>query len=156
MNALTICQPYASLICLPESNPLHKRVENRKWFTGRVGKLVIHAVKSRDFLKIVRPGVEAFGFEVAKLPFGALVAVVDMVGCFSQAEIYRRDPKTLKFPWLQAHRHVEGPYCFVLQNVRVFAKPIPYTGHQGFFDVPDDLVKEALGATATPQATATV
>lgn len=40
-----------------------------------------------------------------------------------------------RWPWLHAHQHVEGPYCFVLTNVRRLLRPILYTGAQGLFDV---------------------
>lgn len=52
MKALTICQPYAALICLPSTDWRHKRVENRKWFTSYRGPLLIHAGKSRDWLEV--------------------------------------------------------------------------------------------------------
>lgn len=52
MKALTICQPYASLVMLPESDPRHKRVENRRWATKFRGRLAIHAGKSRNWLDL--------------------------------------------------------------------------------------------------------
>src|SRR3546814_4442712 len=48
MKALTICQPYAELILLGL-----KRVENRSKPTRHRGPLLIHAGKSRDWLRIV-------------------------------------------------------------------------------------------------------
>ena len=45
MKALTICQPYATLIVRGE-----KLVENREWPTRYRGRLLIHAGKSRQWL----------------------------------------------------------------------------------------------------------
>lgn len=45
MKALTVCQPYASLIARGK-----KRVENRTWSTSYRGHLYIHAGKSRKWL----------------------------------------------------------------------------------------------------------
>jgi hypothetical protein len=45
MNALSVCQPFASLIISGE-----KRVENRRWSTSYRGPLLIHAGKSRKWL----------------------------------------------------------------------------------------------------------
>jgi hypothetical protein len=45
MKCLTICQPHAWGI-------VHgtKRIENRRWYTGYRGPLLIHAGKSKDWL----------------------------------------------------------------------------------------------------------
>ncbi|MFA7254088.1 MAG: hypothetical protein WC107_06075, partial [Patescibacteria group bacterium] len=52
MKALTVCQPYASLIVgWPGIDPDDvKRVENRTWPTSYHGPLLIHAGKSRLWL----------------------------------------------------------------------------------------------------------
>ncbi len=37
-----------------------------------------------------------------------------------------------------------GRYAWQLENALRFSKPIPYVGHQGLFNVDDDLVTEAI------------
>lgn len=146
MKALTICQPYAHLICLPDDDDRAKRVENRTWATSYRGPLLIHAGKSRACLKLSadKSQDEEYRIPVSEMTFGAIVGVCKVVDCFQnvrrdlEAAIHRR-------PWLAGHQHVEGPSCIVLAECRKFETPIPYRGAQGFFDVPHEVVAEQLG-----------
>lgn len=81
LRALTICQPYAHLICIGE-----KRIENRRWRTTYRGPLPIHAGKSMAWLKTYDMKSLA---ERDKTPmaFGAVVAVAHLVACFRIEEI---------------------------------------------------------------------
>lgn len=148
MKALTICQPYPYLIFLPESDPRRKRVENRRWATSYRGPLLIHAGKSREWLNLDEEEIcdETFKIPLKEMVFGAIVGVVDVVDCFELDEGLSRAEAYVRRPWLADHGHCEGPFCHVYANCRRFAKPIPYRGAQGFFDVPDELVSEALSA----------
>jgi hypothetical protein len=145
MKALTICQPYAHLICLPDDDDRAKRVENRTWSTDYRGPLLIHAGKSRKFLS-----GDNYGIPMESMDFGSVIGVCQLSECFKfddepswQSEgipenVLRR------FKWLGCHKHVEGPFCFVLTRVRRFEKPIPYRGAQGFFEVPKEIVADSL------------
>lgn len=147
MKALTICQPYAHLICLPDSDPRAKRVENRKWQASYRGPLLIHAGKNRNWLELDEDETrdEFYDIPLDDMAFGAIVGVADMVACLSIMAIRRQDARIVeRFPWLNDHEHTEGPWCFVLANCRRFAEPIPYRGAQGFFDVPSDVIREAI------------
>lgn len=140
MKTLTICQPYAHLISLPPEDDRAKRVENRRWPCSHVGRLAIHAGKSRSYL-----GGDNYGLAVDGMVFGAVVAVCEMAGCFKADPL--ANPETGRFlggvpepwavrkwPWVAGHQHVEGPYCFVLTQVRVFREPIPASGKQGLWE----------------------
>lgn len=131
MKALTICQPYAHLICLPESHPQHKRVENRTWPTSHRGPIAIHAGKSKAWLV----GEDVDGISESQLVFGAVVAIADLVACIHVNHKREFD----RFPWLASHRHALGPWCWVLMDVRVLPKPVPYKGAQGIWEIPDGL-----------------
>jgi hypothetical protein len=154
MKAITVCQPYAHLILLPDSHPDFKRTENRMWHTGYTGPLLIHAGKSRSWLETDDddPSLVAFCDEpvrVADLVFGAIVGVVDQVGCWPAAALRAGMVRGLE--WLKGHSHIEGPMCHVYLNPRRFETPVPYKGSQGFFDVPDAVVAEAIArAEAVP------
>lgn len=52
LRALTVCQPFAHLIALPDSDDRMKRVENRTWHTPHRGELLIHAGRSRKWLDL--------------------------------------------------------------------------------------------------------
>lgn len=146
MKALTICQPYARLIVLPDDDDRAKRIENRKWSTTFRGDLLIHAGKSRDWLALNEDGTEDEEYEIplADMAFGAIVGVCKMVDCFNNEMAAERESAFRRRLWLQSHEHREGPFCFVLSQCRAFKTPIPYRGTQGFFDVPIDVVREAI------------
>ena len=91
------------------------------------GPLVIHASRSRrylgeDFADLL-PGLPP----VERLDFGALVGVVEVVGCVPVAEV-AGDPFAV------------GPWCWILARARRILR-VPFKGHVGLFNGPDKLVK---------------
>lgn len=136
-KALTVCQPYASLIVGWEGiDPADvKRIENRTWPTSYRGRLWIHAGKSTRWLGTWD------GPRPAKLPMGAILGAVDLVGC-QPIESLRRAPDGSPIGWMKYHVHAEGPYCFILRRPRRLLKPIVYAGRQRIFDVNLDLSHE--------------
>lgn len=141
MKALTICQPYAELIARGE-----KRVENRTWPTTYRGPLAIHAGKSQEWLR--------FGDEkrLPAMAFGAIVAVADLAAVFHVTRLRPSDhtashvrPLPLRFAFLLTDIHVIGPSCWVLENVRALARPIPCRGALGLWDVPAAMEREIAG-----------
>lgn len=130
MKALTICQPYAHLIALGR-----KRVENRTWPTRYRGPLLIHAGKSRSWLDDEGEGIDArYGIRIREMAFGAVVAIADLVECVSYGRIELRDFDR-EYPWLREHEHANGPWCWILANVRRLPEPIPARGAQGLFEL---------------------
>lgn len=150
MKALTICCPYSALIMLPESDARHKRVENRNWNSKHLGPLLIHSGKSRNYLDLDETGKRDKGYDMplSEMKFGFILGTVEQVGSFRLGDGHSL--KTIpawaleKWPWLKGHQHVEGPWCHVYQNPRLFENPIPYRGALGYFDVPDEVVLEQL------------
>lgn len=127
MKALTICQPYAELIARGD-----KRVENREWPTSYRGPLLIHAGKSRTWLEgqTVDELNEEFGRTVE---FGAIVAKANLVACLHIDRIERGEyDKT--YPWLKGGPHVNGTWCWVLENVERLPAAITWTGAQGLWN----------------------
>lgn len=139
MKALTICQPYAALICLPDDDDRAKRVENRTWGTSYRGPLLIHAGKSRQWLS-----GDNYGIPLEDMPFGAIVGIANLASSICLASNADCAGAFHRWPWLSQHQHLEGPYCFVLTECRRFETPIPYRGAQGFFDIPKEVVAAAL------------
>lgn len=132
MKAITICQPYAELIVRGQ-----KRVENRSWRTHYRGWLAIHAGKSREWLRLGPNGVRDLNYDlhVQNLAFGAVVGVARLVDCLAIEAIDRGDHDR-QYPWLRDHVHTEGPWCWVLSDVRRLDQRLPWKGKQGFFEVP--------------------
>ncbi len=140
MKALTICQPYAHLICLPQADPRHKRVENRTWATRYRGPIAIHAGKSLKWLDLSADRSIDLEYDilVSDMAFGAVVATANLVDCLSvEAIAEARYP--YKYAWLETHNHIKGPWCWVLADVKAI-EPIPYTGAQGLWYFPDELL----------------
>jgi hypothetical protein len=126
MKAITISQPYATLIADGE-----KWVENRKWATSYRGALAIHAGKGTQYLTRQ---------ELAEYPSSCIVAICDLVACMPIASMRQisRGQKVgntdLTLGDILDHEHAEGPYCWVLQNVRPLIPPVPYKGAQGLWE----------------------
>lgn len=125
MKALTICQPYAELICRGD-----KRVENRTWPTSYRGLMFIHAGKSRQWFDDDADLIREFG---EMPPFGAVVATAALVDCVRSADVIMGDYDK-KYPWLADHEHMHGPWCWILENVSRIG-PWPWRGAQGLFDI---------------------
>jgi hypothetical protein len=122
LMALTICQPYAHLIARGE-----KRIENRTWPTAYRGPLVIHAGKSREWLN---------GEDTSSMAFGAVVAVVDLIGC--------QRIEDLKGAWAE-HAYANGPWCWMFGREMVVLKnPVEARGAQGLWKLTERTAAEVI------------
>jgi hypothetical protein len=139
MKALSVRPPWWWVI-------LHgKRVENRDWYTSQRGRIWLHASKfwkideisddwndmkymaAQDNLPLPLPvGNEAardLAIEMRNAG-GCIVGSVEIVDCV------RRHPSAF----------FVGKYGFVLRDPVILAKPVPFKGALGFFDVPEGLI----------------
>jgi hypothetical protein len=137
MKALSLRQPWAFLYCT------HKDIENRTWPTKIRGRVLIHASHSRDDMTddVIHNAMSRLNayellyftrhFDHRQVAFGALIGEVDIIDCVTESDS----------PWF------DGPpyYGFVRADPVLYAKPIPYKGRLGFFDVPDEIVRAARG-----------
>lgn len=131
-KALTICQPYAHLIVRGE-----KLVENRNWPTNYRGRLAIHAGKSRDWMDDMDE--EEFIASGDPMVFGAIVGSATLIDCLHIDAIERGDYDS-RLPWLRAHEHTGGPWCWVLDRVIRYAHPLPWKGAQGLWTLPASML----------------
>lgn len=140
MKALTISQPYASLIASGE-----KFVENRTWYTDYRGPLAIHAGKGTQYLTRA---------ELASYPTSCIVAVANLVACVDLDRARRSHERGLAFGALSRtgitldqflnHEHTEGPICWVLQDVRKLDPFVPCSGARGLWDFDESLIPEEV------------
>lgn len=126
MKAISLWQPWAWTI-------FHgKPVENRDWPTRYRGSLLIHASKTWDrngFDWICNMfGAKLFDLMPKVFPQGYLVGKVTLIDCVRKYDS----------PWFF------GPYGHVYADPVEFKTPILYRGERGLFDVPDEIVREAL------------
>ena len=114
MKALTICQPYAELIARGE-----KPIENRNYPIRYRGPLAIHAGKSRGWLD------HDDLTEYPDMVFGAVVAIAILYDCVRVVDLPRD---------LREHEHANGPWCWLLKDVRRLSAPMPMNGKQGLWN----------------------
>lgn len=131
MKALTISQPFASLIA-----DGHKWIENRTWQTHYRGPLAIHAGSGTQYLT---------RRELTEYPQGIL-ATCELVACFRLADVPRLGDKLagvgFTIDQILTHEHAEGPWCWLLRNVTKLPSPIACRGERGLWEwhAPTDLV----------------
>lgn len=137
MKALTLTQPWASLVALQE-----KKIETRSWLTAYRGELVIHAAKGfpRDCRELC--GDEPFrtalrGAPWDHLPLSVGLCVVRLVGCVKTTEMekaefilgHKPSVKELDFG-----NYDEGRYAWLLEYVRPLHDHVPVKGSLGLWN----------------------
>jgi hypothetical protein len=164
MKAITIRQPHATAVALRS-----KRIETRSWSTHYRGPLAIHAGQHCRLGEMMALGSvyhwcgalhEPLGTWLYKtLPFGAIVAVADLVDCrptdsFTVAELdqWRSPPWNDKplhlYHWTERQMgdFTPGRFGWVLENIRALKTPVPFKGRQQLFEVPFELLQEVMAA----------
>lgn len=144
MKAWSLWQPWASAWLSPI-----KTHETRHWELKHRGPLLVHAAK-----KIVHGELEPelsaalvkqFGVNwLAKLPRGMLIGVVIVLDCKRVETLPPEHRETDDY-----HAGNYSPDRFAIERspeFQVFKNPIAYRGQQSLFEVPDEVVREALAA----------
>jgi activating signal cointegrator 1 len=133
MKAISLWQPWAYALVSGM-----KKIETRSWSTPYRGPLLIHAAKTfpvtaRDFAMTER----ALGRLPARLPFGALVGVVNL------ADVRRTESVIQEISAIERlyGDYSWGRYAWMTDSFMAFDEPVPYKGKQGFFNVPDEIIK---------------
>jgi hypothetical protein len=140
MKAISLWQPWASAMALGL-----KSIETRHWPTRVRGTVAIHAAKrwTRD----EREEAEDFArlFNAPSLldpPLGSIIAIGNLVTCW-RVEEWRGVVSDQERAF---GNYADGRYGWRFEAIQALAEPIPYRGAQGFFDVPDELIMQALSA----------
>lgn len=115
MKALSLIQPYASLIAVGK-----KTIETRTWSTKYRGKLLIVSSKKPVDKKVPYMGLLNLG-----LPFGMALAIVDLVDC---RHMKPGDAKKARYPYRPEL------YAWELSNIKKI-KPFPVKGQLKLFEV---------------------
>lgn len=161
MKCLSLWQPWASAVALGS-----KRIETRSWRTHYTGPLLIHAAKRRMIGELIHYScctnwASALAALIPidddkrwydKLPFGAIVGVVDLFACrpthdlrLGEINSPRHQPGESSpeyHNWSEQELGDFGPdrFAWMLENPKHLRKPIPFRGRQGLFNVPDSLL----------------
>ena len=145
MKALTLYQPWASLI-----PPGWKKIETRSWSTKYRGPLAIHAAKDQQYWTVVAHDepfrsvlMESRLFRQYDLPYGAVVAVCNLVDCVKVIGLTRLEGRPVR-ALLENGQIVEGNelafgdytpgrFAWILKDARPLHTPIPAKGKQGLW-----------------------
>lgn len=153
MKAISLWQPWASLWCSPRK--IH---ETRHWDCAHRGWLVVHAAKR--FEKDHPPALAAilraeFGADWFKtLPTGAIIGMVNLINCAPTERIIA-DTNIVhgagpvfgdKSDNILCGDFAPGRFGWERSEFKLLPSPVPYRGMQGFFNVPDELLAEAIAA----------
>jgi activating signal cointegrator 1 len=148
VKALSLWQPWASLICIGV-----KRIETRHWPTSYRGTLAIHAAMKWDHetaaaLDDANLVLRAADLPVLNrpLPGGAIVAVCRLVGCEQSRGPDRWPTLERAFGDLS-----EGRWAWRLADVRALDPPVPCRGMQGLWTVPDGLLTPIVDGEDFPR-----
>ncbi|GAA0390334.1 ASCH domain-containing protein [Paenibacillus motobuensis] len=152
MKAITIIQPWATLIALGE-----KKFETRSWRTNYRGSLAIHAGKKIDRgiceQEPFRSVLAKYGYTADNLPIGAVVAVANLTEC---CQIERLTDSDVEIPPVKLHYsngrvqgwfgylkenkelifgdYTDGRYAWELSDVQQLPEPIEAKGMQGLWN----------------------
>ena len=142
MKTITLWQPWATLIAIGA-----KKYETRNWATNYRGLLAIHAAKrfqeDEKFLCTQYPFRESLvnaGYtKVSELPLGAIVAIVEVVGCWPTGGMQPDNPERA------FGNFMPGRYAWELRLIKCLDKPIQARGAQGFWewDAPANILDSA-------------
>ncbi|MBU5672698.1 ASCH domain-containing protein [Paenibacillus brevis] len=144
MKAITILQPWATLIALGE-----KHYETRSWSTKHRGQIAIHAGKKIDKEACEVPEIKAalarHGYTADNLPTGAVVAIAELNECFkvmrdvlggvvilqadTRATHFTTLDKEFSFGWYDS-----GRYAFQMDDIQKLDEPIPAKGQLGIWN----------------------
>jgi hypothetical protein len=148
VKALTILQPWASLIALGA-----KKIETRSWRTDYRGPLAIHASKSypkyarvqekkEPFYSALRPGGI---YCYPELYCGKVIAVCQLVDCVQidwvfnyhcarEATAGLKNGSVVYGNELYFGNFTPGRYAWILEDVRMLPEPVPAKGRLGLWD----------------------
>jgi hypothetical protein len=148
MKAISLWQPWASLWLTV------KRHETRARPLSHRGWLLVHATKhiAHDLDPALADIVDSeFGSHWGMdLPRGALIGIVKIVGCKPVEQVYPGGAVPgmvgCQLDDFTCGNFAAGRFAIERREVKVFRAPIPFRGQQTLFDVPFELVREALTA----------
>jgi hypothetical protein len=143
MKALTISQPFATLIALQA-----KKIETRSWYTNYRGPLAIHAAKTippaykplcgwkhEPFASCTK-GILwdrlGYNWEIPdNLYLGCVIATCELVKCMPIDDHLVVNISNQEYSFGD---YTTGRYAWVLANVEVLNKPIPAKGALGLWN----------------------
>jgi activating signal cointegrator 1 len=139
MKAISLWQPWASLWVSPRK--IH---DTRHWQTSHRGWLAIHAAKKIETdvdLDLKDLLIDEFGKPWATtLPLGAIVGAINLVDVVPAESLIGDHMDAAQLEDLLGGDFSEGRYAWQRSEFFRLRDAVPFTGKQGFFEVPDELL----------------
>lgn len=146
MKALSLTQPWASLVCLGA-----KKIETRSWYTSYRGPLLIHASKSypkwakdfthrEPFYSALRPHGN---YAYPELVCGQIIGMCSVKDCVSTESIRDLSHTESAFGDYSANR-----YAWILEDGHFLPHSIPAKGSLGLWPVEWDEARLVIRGTA--------
>ena len=145
MKAITIMQPFATLIAVGE-----KYFETRCWSTKYRGDLLIHAGKGKNYMYLCdgepfKSILAKYGYNKDNLPMGEIIAKVNLTNCIKIDSLQtmfdvsnkKENPNELNFGNWDI-----GRYVWKLKNIQILKNPIPTKGQQRIWNYNGDVWNE--------------
>ncbi|WP_374019028.1 ASCH domain-containing protein [Paenibacillus thiaminolyticus] len=138
MKAITIIQPWATLIALGEKN-----FETRSWATKHRGPIAIHAGKKVDReaceMEPIKSTLAEYGYTADELPTGAVVAIAELTECWSVSRCLRGDIILERDGGNEMREEAfgyydDGRYAWEIEAKKWLEVPIPAKGQQGLWN----------------------
>lgn len=145
MRVISLHQPFATLLVLGE-----KIFETRHWATLFRGNLAIHAAKTTQYKTICdtqpfqsvlsKNGYHSFSL----LPRGGVIGKVNLLNCLKTSDTEVRDKLKELANEKFFGNFANGRFAWKTAGQVKFDKMIECVGRQGFFNVDDELIKNAI------------
>ena len=127
MKAISLWQPWASAMALGL-----KQIETRSWATSYRGDLVICSSKRQPDNLLGMPIAQEFGITAMRL--GCALCVVELYDCVPADRV----PYQLLPMELSLGDFTPGRFAWLTRNRRPLRNPVPLTGHQGLWELPEE------------------
>jgi len=149
MKALTLIQPWASLVILGA-----KQIETRSWKTEYRGTLAIHAGQkwnprladlcdAEPFRSVLHRHEWKFAEgRCSNTPLGMILGTVELVDCVATEDLIVQVNEE-SGPEFAFGDYRPGRWGWMLQNAQMLTHPVPFLGRQGLWDVPDEVIANA-------------
>ena len=130
MKAITLYQPHATLMAIRA-----KLIETRPRKWNHRGLVAIHAGLSTDWIDLCREEpfksvLQAAGYSTVRLP----TVGVHLPGW--QGAVFNAYPKMDTPQERHFGNYAVGRFGYVFDEIRKLPEPIPFKGHQGYWDFP--------------------
>ena len=131
MKALTLYNPWAWAMGRFKWN------ETRSWATSYRGPLAIHAGKTLDRESLAEAIEDGYLTKATPMVTGAIVAVGILADCRSTTGVIVNPDERF---W---GNYADGRFMWMFKDLRTVT-PIPCTGHQGLWDLPDSIAERLV------------